>query len=146
MTKPRRVQPPVVIKLPNNPEVNWTTGELVITDRQLNNFYDEVKRHWDRKQMRKSKSRVTRLNEAVDQVLEAKQEIEDIKFEIEQWKENLEGTNFEGTLKYEMLEECLDGLEEVFDQLDEVSYSDGDIVFPGMFDQLPTKSYLGYKN
>jgi|TARA_R100000084_G_scaffold49655_1_gene20586 hypothetical protein len=134
MTKPRRVQPPVVIKLPNNPEVNWTTGELVITDRQLNNFYDEVKRHWDRKQMRKSKSRVTRLNEAVDQVLEAKQEIEDIKFEIEQWKENLEGTNFEGTLKYEMLEECLDGLEEVFDQLDEVSYSDGDIVFPGMFD------------
>ena len=146
MTKPRRVQPPVVIKLPNNPEVNWTTGELVITDRQLNNFYDEVKRHWDRKQMRKSKSRVTRLNEAVDQVLEAKQEIEDIKFEIEQWKENLEGTNFEGTLKYEMLEECLDGLEEVFDQLDEVSYSDGDIVFPGMFDQLPTKSYMGYKN
>jgi hypothetical protein len=134
MTKPRRVQPPVVIKLPNNPEVNWTTGELVITDRQLNNFYDEVKRHWDRKQMRKSKSRVTRLNEAVDQVLEAKQDIEDIKFEIEEWKENLEGTNFEGTLKYEMLEECLNGLEEVFDQLDEVSYSDGDIVFPGMFD------------
>ena len=134
MTKPRRVQPPVVIKLPNNPEVNWTTGELVITDRQLNNFYDEVKRHWDRKQMRKSKSRVTRLNEAVDQVLEAKQEIEDIKFEIEQWKENLEGTNFEGTLKYEMLEECLQGLEEVFDQLDEVTYSDGDIIFPGMFD------------
>jgi hypothetical protein len=134
MTKPRRVQPPVVIKLPNNPEVNWTKGELVITDRQLNNFYDEVKRHWDRKQMRKSKSRVTRLNEAVDQVLEAKQEIEDIKFEIEQWKENLEGTNFEGTLKYEMLEECLQGLEEVFDQLEEVTYSDGDIVFPGMFD------------
>jgi len=134
MTKPRRVQPPVVIKLPNNPEVNWTTGELVITDRQLNNFYDEVKRHWDRKQMRKSKSRVTRLNEAVDQVLEDKQDVEDIKYEIEQWKENLEGTNFEGTLKYEMLEECLDGLEEVFDQLDEVSYSDGDIVFPGMFD------------
>jgi|TARA_Y100000015_G_C2389612_1_gene89379 hypothetical protein len=134
MTKPRRVQPPVVIKLPNNPEVNWTKGELVITDRQLNNFYDEVKRHWDRKQMRKSKSRVTRLNEAVDQVLEAKQEIEDIKFEIEQWKENLEGTNFEGTLKYEMLEECLQGLEEVFDQLDEVTYSDGDIIFPGMFD------------
>ena len=134
MTKPRRVQPPVVIKLPNNPEVNWTKGELVITDRQLNNFYDEVKRHWDRKQMRKSKSRVTRLNEAVDQVLEAKQEIEDIKFEIEQWKENLEGTNFEGTLKYEMLEECLDGLEEVFDQLEEVTYSDGDIIFPGMFD------------
>jgi len=134
MTKPRRVQPPVVIKLPNNPEVNWTTGELVITDRQLNNFYDEVKRHWDRKQMRKSKSRVTRLNEAVDQVLEAKQDVEDIKYEIEQWKENLEGTNFEGTLKYEMLEECLDGLEEVFDQLDEVTYSDGDIVFPGMFD------------
>tara|TARA_B100001939_G_C16874936_1_gene588189 strand:+ start:75 stop:479 length:405 start_codon:yes stop_codon:yes gene_type:complete len=134
MTKPRRVQPPVVIKLPNNPEVNWTTGELVITDRQLNNFYEEVKRHWDRKLMRKSKSRVTRLNEAVDQVLEAKQDIEDIKFEIEQWKENLEGTNFEGTLKYEMLEECLQGLEEVFDQLDEVTYSDGDIIFPGMFD------------
>ena len=134
MTKPRRVQPPVVIKLPNNPEVNWTTGELVITDRQLNNFYDEVKRHWDRKLMRKSKSRVTRLNEAVDQVLEAKQDIEDIKFEIEQWKENLEGTNFEGTLKYEMLEECLQGLEEVYDQLDEVTYSDGDIIFPGMFD------------
>ena len=132
--KPRRVQPPVVMKLPNNPEVNWTTGELVITDRQLNNFYDEVKRHWDRKQLRKSKSRVARLNEAVDRVLEAKQEVEDIKYEIEQWKENLEGTNFEGTLKYEMLEECLDGLEEVFDQLDEVSYSDGDIVFPGMFD------------
>ena len=132
--KPRRVQPPVVIKLPNNPEVNWTTGELVITDRQLSNFYDEVKRHWDRKQLRKSKSRVARLNEAVDRVLEAKQEVEDIKFEIEQWKENLEGTNFEGTLKYEMLEECLQGLEEVFDQLDEVTYSDGDIIFPGMFD------------
>ena len=132
--KPRRVQPPVVIKLPNNPEVNWTTGELVITDRQLNNFYDEVKRHWDRKQLRKSKSRVARLNEAVDRVLEAKQEVEDIKFEIEQWKENLEGTNFEGTLRYEMLEECLQGLEEVFDQLDEVTYSDGDIIFPGMFD------------
>lgn len=132
--KPRRVQPPVVIKLPTNPEVNWTTGELVITDRQLNNFYDEVKRHWDRKQMRKSKSRVVRLNEAIDQVLEAKQEVEDIKYEIEQWKENLEGTNFEGTLKYEMLEECLQGLEEVFDQLEEVTYSDGDIIFPGMFD------------
>ena len=132
--KPRRVQPPVVIKLPTNPEVNWTTGELVITDRQLNNFYVEVKRHWDRKQMRKSKSRVVRLNEAVDQVLEAKQEVEDIKYEIEQWKENLEGTNFEGTLKYEMLEECLQGLEEVFDQLEEVTYSDGDIIFPGMFD------------
>jgi len=132
--KLRRVQPPVVIKLPTNPEVNWTTGELVITDRQLNNFYDEVKRHWDRKQMRKSKSRVVRLNEAVDQVLEAKQDVEDIKYEIEQWKENLEGTNFEGTLKYEMLEECLQGLEEVFDQLEEVTYSDGDIIFPGMFD------------
>jgi hypothetical protein len=132
--KPRRVQPPVVIKLPTNPEVNWTTGELVITDRQLNNFYDEVKGHWDRKQLRKSKSRVARLNEAVDQVLEAKQDIEDLKYEIEQWKENLEGTNFEGTLKYEMLEECLQGLEEVFDQLDEVTYSDGDIIFPGMFD------------
>lgn len=132
--KPRRVQPPVVIKLPTNPEVNWTTGELVITDRQLNNFYDEVKGHWNRKQLRKSKSRVTRLNEAVDQVLEAKQDIEDLKYEIEQWKENLEGTNFEGTLKYEMLEECLQGLEEVFDQLDEVTYSDGDIIFPGMFD------------
>jgi hypothetical protein len=132
--KPRRVQPPVVIKLPTNPEVNWTTGELVITDRQLNNFYDEVKRHWDRKQMRKSKSRVVRLNEAVDQVLEAKQDVEDIKYEIEQWKENLEGTNFEGTLKYEMLEECLQGIEEVFEQLEEVTYSDGDIIFPGMFD------------
>ena len=132
--KPRRVQPPVVIKLPTNPEVNWTTGELVITDRQLNNFYDEVKRHWERKQMKKSKSRVVRLNEAIDQVLEAKQEVEDIKYEIEQWKENLEGTNFEGTLKYEMLEECLQGLEEVFDQLEEVTYSDGDIIFPGMFD------------
>jgi len=132
--KPRRVQPPVVIKLPTNPEVNWTTGELVITDRQLNNFYDEVKRHWDRKQMRKSKSRVVRLNEAVDQVLEAKQEVEDLKYEIEQWKENLEGTNFEGTLKYEMLEECLQGIEEVFEQLEEVTYSDGDIIFPGMFD------------
>jgi len=133
-SKPRRVQPPVVIKLPNNPEVNWTNGELVITDRQLNNFYDEVKGHWDRKQLRKSKSRVARLNEAVDQVLNAKQEVEDIKFEIEDWKSNLEGTNFEGTLKYEMLEECLQGLEEVFDQLEEVTYSDGDIIFPGMFD------------
>ena len=133
-SKPRRVQPPVVIKLPNNPEVNWTNGELVITDRQLNNFYDEVKGHWDRKQLRKSKSRVARLNEAVDQVLNAKQEVEDIKFEIEEWKSNLEGTNFEGTLKYEMLEECLQGLEEVFDQLEEVTYSDGDIIFPGMFD------------
>jgi hypothetical protein len=132
--KPRRVQPPVVIKLPSNPEVNWTTGELVITDRQLSNFYPEVKRHWDRKQMRKSKSRVVRLNEAIDQVLEAKQEVEDIKYEIEQWKENLEGTNFEGTLKYEMLEECLQGVEEVFEQLEEVTYSDGDIIFPGMFD------------
>ena len=133
-SKPRRVQPPVVIKLPNNPKVNWTNGELVITDRQLNNFYDEVKGHWDRKQLRKSKSRVARLNEAVDQVLNAKQEVEDIKFEIEDWKSNLEGTNFEGTLKYEMLEECLQGLEEVFDQLEEVTYSDGDIIFPGMFD------------
>ena len=132
--KPRRVQPPVVIKLPNNPEVNWTTGELVITDRQLTNFFKEVKSHWDRKELRKRKSRVARLNEAVDRVLEAKQEVEDIKFEIEQWKENLEGTNFEGTLKYEMLEECLDQLESLFDQLEEVDYSDGDIVFPGMFD------------
>jgi len=132
--KPRRVQPPVVIKLPSDPQVNWTNGELVITDRQLNNFYVEVKKHWDRKLLRKPKSRVVRLNEAVDQVLEAKQEVEDIKYEIEQWKENLEGTNFEGTLKYEMLEECLQGLEEVFDQLEEVTYSDGDIIFPGMFD------------
>ena len=33
-----------------------------------------------------------------------------------------------------MLEECLQGLEEVFEQLEEVTYSDGDIVFPGMFD------------
>ena len=57
-----------------------------------------------------------------------------LSIEIEQWKENLEGTNFEGTLKYEMLEECLQGIEEVFDQLEEVTYSDGDIIFPGMFD------------
>lgn len=132
--KPRRVQPPVVINLPSNPQVNWTTGELVITDRQLSNFYPEVKRHWDRKQLRKPKSRVVRLNDAINQVLEAKQEVEDIKYEIEQWKEGLEGTNFEGTLKYEMLEECLDQLESLFDQLEEVDYSDGDIVFPGMFD------------
>jgi hypothetical protein len=132
--KPRRVQPPVVIKLPSDPQVNWTNGELVITDRQLNNFFVEVKKHWDRKLLRKPKSRVVRLNEAVDKVLEAKQEVEDIKYEIEEWKENLEGTNFEGTLKYEMLEECLQGLEEVFDQLEEVTYSDGDIIFPGMFD------------
>jgi len=132
--KPRRVQPPVVIKLPSNPKVNWTNGELIITDRQLSNFYPEVKRHWDRKQLRKPKSRVVRLNDAIDQVLEAKQEVEDIKYEIEQWKEGLEGTNFEGTLKYEMLEECLDQLESLFDQLEEVDYSDGDIVFPGMFD------------
>lgn len=132
--KPRRVQPPVVIKLPSNPQVNWTNGELVITDRQLGNFYPEVKRHWDRKQLRKPKSRVVRLNEAIDLVLEARDEVESIKDEVMQWKEGLEGTNFEGTLKYEMLEECLQGLEEVFDQLEEVTYSDGDIVFPGMFD------------
>ena len=132
--KPRRVQPPVVIKLPSNPEVNLTTGELVITDRQLTNFFKEVKSHWDRKELRKRKSRVARLNDAIALVGDAKQEVEDIKFEIEQWKEGLEGTNFEGTLKYEMLEECLDQLESLFDQLEEVDYSDGDIVFPGMFD------------
>ena len=132
--RPRREQPPVVLALPNNPVVDFDSLTLTITDRQLNNFYEEVERAWNRKQMRKRKSRVVRLNEAIDQVLEAKTEVEDIKFEIEQWKEGLEGTNFEGTLKYEMLEECLQGIEEVFEQLEEVTYTDGDIIFPGMFD------------
>ncbi len=132
--RPRREQPPVVLALPNNPVVDIDSLTLTITDRQLNNFYEEVERAWNRKQMRKRKSRVVRLNEAIDQVLEAKTEVEDIKFEIEQWKEGLEGTNFEGTLKYEMLEECLQGIEEVFEQLEEVTYTDGDIIFPGMFD------------
>ena len=132
--RPRREQPPVVLALPNNPVVDIDSLTLTITDRQLNNFYEEVERAWNRKQLRKRKSRVVRLNEAIDQVLEAKTEVEDIKFEIEQWKEGLEGTNFEGTLKYEMLEECLQGIEEVFEQLEEVTYTDGDIIFPGMFD------------
>ena len=132
--RPRREQPPVVLALPNNPVVDFDSLTLTITDRQLNNFYEEVERAWNRKQLRKRKSRVVRLNEAIDQVLEAKTEVEDIKFEIEQWKEGLEGTNFEGTLKYEMLEECLQGIEEVFEQLEEVTYTDGDIIFPGMFD------------
>ena len=132
--RPRREQPPVVLALPNNPVVDIDSLTLTITDRQLNNFYEEVERAWNRKQMRKRKSRVVRLNEAIDQVLEAKTEVADIKFEIEQWKEGLEGTNFEGTLKYEMLEECLQGIEEVFEQLEEVTYTDGDIIFPGMFD------------
>lgn len=132
--RPRREQPPVVLALPNNPVVDFDSLTLTITDRQLNNFYEEVERAWNRKQMRKRKSRVVRLNEAIDQVLEAKTEVEDIKSEVEQWKEGLEGTNFEGTLKYEMLEECLQGIEEVFEQLEEVTYTDGDIIFPGMFD------------
>ena len=132
--RPRREQPPVVLALPNNPVVDIDSLTLTITDRQLNNFYEEVERAWNRKQMRKRKSRVVRLNEAIDQVLEAKTEVEDIKFEIEQWKEGLEGPNFEGTLKYEMLEECLQGIEEVFEQLEEVTYTDGDSIFPGMFE------------
>ena len=83
--------------------------------------------------VKKNPSRADRLSEAMAKVLEAKEEIELLKDEIDNWKSNMEGTNLEYTYKYEQLEECYGVLEEIQDELENITDREGDVMFPGMF-------------
>ncbi len=127
----RRVTPPVEFDMPRGARVY--DNKLIIKPGQLNAFYTDVKRAFDMKEARKRKSRATRLGDALGLVTDARLEVEDLKGEIEEWKENLEGTNFESSMKYEQLEECLDALDELVSNLEECESADGNIEFPGMF-------------
>jgi predicted nuclease with TOPRIM domain len=64
-------------------------------------------------------SRGTRLSDAIS-------DIQTLLDEITEWREKLEGTNFENTQKYSDLEDCESNLQEGIDALENVS-------FPGMY-------------
>ena len=130
--RPRRVRPPVVINLPSSAVVN--EGVLTVSDRQLTELFNTVKPLQVRKELRKHKSRSTRLDDALSLCQDAKVEVDSLFEEIESWAEGMEGTNLENSFKYEQLEECKQYLEEIQDILSSLESFEGGVVeFPSMF-------------
>ena len=82
---------------------------------------------------KKNQSRASRLSDAMSNILLAKEEIEMLRDEIENWKDGMEGTNLENTYKYEQLDECYEGFEDIINDLDDITGREDDILFPGMF-------------
>ena len=130
--RPRRVRPPVEIKLPSSAILS--DGILTVSDRQLTDLFNTVKPLQVRKELRKHKSRSARLDDALQLCQDAKLEVDSLFEEIETWAEGMEGTNLEYSFKYEQLEECKQYLEEIQDILSNLESFEGGVVqFPSMF-------------
>ena len=80
-----------------------------------------------------SKSRSTRLAEALEGLDPIVVDVQQLYDEIESWKSGMEGTNLESTYKYEQLEQACEGLEEIVSELEDLKEKHTDIEFPGMF-------------
>jgi len=130
--RPRRVRPPVEIKLPSSAILS--DGILTVSDRQLTDLFNTVKPLQVRKELRKHKSRSARLDDALQLCQDAKLEVDSLFEEIETWAEGMEGTNLEYSFKYQQLEECKQYLEEIQDILSSLESFEGGVVeFPSMF-------------
>lgn len=130
--RPRRVRPPVEIKLPSSAILS--DGILTVSDRQLTDLFNTVKPLQVRKELRKHKSRSARLDDALQLCQDAKLEVDSLFEEIETWAEGMEGTNLEYSFKYQQLEECKQYLEEIQDILSNLESFEGGVVeFPSMF-------------
>ena len=130
--RPRRVRPPVEIKLPSSAILS--DGILTVSDRQLTDLFNTVKPLQVRKELRKHKSRSARLDDALQLCQDAKLEVDSLFEEIETWAEGMEGTKLEYSFKYEQLEECKQYLEEIQDILSNLESFEGGVVeFPSMF-------------
>ena len=130
--RPRRVRPPVEIKLPSS--AIFSDGMLTVSDRQLTDLFNTVKPLQVRKELRKHKSRSARLDDALQLCQDAKEEVDSLFEEIESWADGMQGTNLENSFKYEQLEECMQYLEEIQDILSNLEAFEGGVVeFHSMF-------------
>tara|TARA_Y100001937_G_scaffold90621_1_gene122635 strand:- start:246 stop:650 length:405 start_codon:yes stop_codon:yes gene_type:complete len=130
--RPRRVRPPVEIKLPSSAILS--DGILTVSDRQLTDLFNTVKPLQVRKELRKHKSRSARLDDALQLCQDAKLEVDSLFEEIETWAQGMEGTNLEYSFKYQQLEECKQYLEEIQEILSNLESFEGGVVeFPSMF-------------
>ena len=130
--RPRRVRPPVEIKLPSS--AIFSDGMLTVSDRQLTDLFNTVKPLQVRKELRKHKSRSARLDDALQLCQDAKEEVDSLFEEIESWADGMQGTNLENSFKYEQLEECMQYLEEIQDILSNLEAFEGGVdEFPSMF-------------
>ena len=130
--RPRRVRPPVEIKLPSSAILS--DGILTVSDRQLTDLFNTVKPLQVRKELRKHKSRSARLDDALQLCQDAKLEVDSLFEEIETWAQGMEGTNLEYSFKYQQLEECKQYLEEKQEILSNLESFEGGVVeFPSMF-------------
>lgn len=77
-------------------------------------------------------SRQARLSQALGQVEDAMSEVESLKEELQEWYDNLPEA-FQNGEKGEQLQTAIDALEEITNQLEDVSGKDGDVEFPGMY-------------
>ena len=124
--RPRRVRPPVEIKLPSS--AIFSDGMLTVSDRQLTDLFNTVKPLQVRKELRKHKSRSARLDDALQLCQDAKEEVDSLFEEIESWADGMQGTNLENSFKYEQLEECMQYLEEIQDILRNLEAFEGGVV------------------
>ena len=124
--RPRRVRPPVEIKLPSS--AIFSDGMLTVSDRQLTDLFNTVKPLQVRKELRKHKSRSARLDDALQLCQDAKEEVDSLFEEIESWADGMQGTNLENSFKYEQLEECMQYLEEIQDILSNLEAFEGGVV------------------
>ena len=130
--RPRRVRPPVEIKLPSSAILS--DGILTVSDRQLTDLFNTVKPLQVRKELRKHKSRSARLDDALQLCQDAKLEVDSLFEEIETWAQGMEGTNLEYSFKYQQLEKCKQYLEEIQEILSNLESFEGGVVeFPSMF-------------
>lgn len=129
--RPRRTRPPVAITLPSSFTVKGNV--LTVSDRQVTDLFKTVKREQTVKEMRKHKSRSTRLSDAFQMVADAKLDIEELKDELEQWRDGMDGTNLEMSFKYGQLDEAIDLLDEFIPHLEELEGRDGEVEFPSMY-------------
>lgn len=129
----RRTRPPVEIMLPSSAIFNEDKNYLIVSDRQLTDLYNQVKVLQVQKELRKPKSRATRLADCFEKIADAKLEIEELKNELEDWQSNMDGTNLEATEKYGQLDEAISLLDDYVTQLEEFDGKEDEVEFPGMF-------------
>ena len=77
-------------------------------------------------------SRSDRLTEAMNAVQDAQNEIEQLKDELEEWKENMP-ENLQDGDKAQEIDEAMEGLEELYGQLDDAKTKADEICFPSAF-------------
>ena len=80
-----------------------------------------------------SKSRSTRLGEALGQIDAIIVDVQELFDELENWKSGMERTNVENTYKYEQLDKACEVLEDIISDLEAVKERHTEVEFPGMF-------------